>query len=146
MTTRDTMNEDDRRRLVELLAAYGADPQRWPDADRQRLAHQLSTHDPTDVAQAAALDSLLSDAVAPPLPEGATERLLARVKAARPAPVVATSRRNWFAAPAAALAASLLLGLWIGAGGGADGLLLDPKADHDWSAIDLQTTDDGDAA
>jgi hypothetical protein len=46
----------DRRRLQDLIAAYGAEPERWPAAERDQ-ARALATF--SDLADAAALDRVL---------------------------------------------------------------------------------------
>jgi len=108
-------------RIRQLIEAYGADPARWPAADRDAAAAQHA--EPTaavavELQQARALDCAL-DAVSPPLalPSG----LRARILATAPAPRVAW----WFelgqalgglrlAGPAFACAISLGLGLvWM---------------------------------
>jgi hypothetical protein len=76
-------------RLTELLAAYGASPQRWP-ADERAVAQTLLAHiDRLGTAEeraalraaldeARALDDVLADAFAP-LPDAAMARLTAAV-------------------------------------------------------------------
>lgn len=146
MTERPPLSDADRQRLATLLAAYGADPARWPAADRERLARHLEDAGP-DVAEARAMDSALAASADPTPPPQARDRLMARVQAmpratpaASPAAVIPlTPRRSRMAAAPAwlALAASLALGFWIGSLGLVDGLLLDGYSDSDWSAIDL---------
>ncbi len=71
-------------RLAEILAAYGGDPLRWPEAERL-AAQGLAARDPRAaamVAEAEALDALFDAAPVDP-PSAA---LTARVLAKRPRP------------------------------------------------------------
>lgn len=125
-------------RFEELLAAYGADPARWPHAERAEAEHLRATspdaralHD-----EAARLDSVLSRASAVSAPADLAARILAQAPAAAtpegrtqsvPAPAPSRgspARWNWLRElwpggaawqPAAALAASMILGLAVGA-------------------------------
>ena len=132
------------KRLQDVLAAYGGDPGRWPDDERDDLLALLSGNAEAGKVRAReqALDTALGKAKAGP----PSARLRGRIlQAAIPlAPVDLGARQesrpkviaypgpdtnrskpasrpdhrsasNW---PAAALlAASLLIGVWIGAGG-----------------------------
>jgi len=113
-------------RLAALLEAYGADPGRWPAADRAAHAHALA--DPALgplVKDARALDMLLERASAPSPRAGAISALLAEVAADRGENVVSlgearrrATRRPLSSLPAlSALAASLAIGLYLGASG-----------------------------
>lgn len=140
----------DLARLEALLAAYGADPARWPDDERDAalalLARSAEARALRDAA--ARLDAAL-DAV--PAPEPPSADLVARVLAAAPA---APAERGWpWAAAAASLAAAAALSLWLQgttptveapdvAGLGAwaaptDVLLAAPAGDWLWEAPDL---------
>ncbi len=148
------MDDNMKQRLQAVLASYGADPARWPKADRDALEHFLgSTGD--DLGEAAAIDRILDLASAPPVPAGLESRLLSRlskdvrstvVPFARPAPKPARSW-PWAAVP---LAASLALGIYLGAAGDLDGIL--PQAvtgdlaagDDDPSGVDAATDYSGD--
>jgi len=160
MTRTGSLTPADRERLAAVVAAWGADPARWPEDDRVHLGHQLAALPEAARRDAAALDALIASAASPQPPPGAVERLLARAAAtpqaktpaevhpfavARAAPSVARAPSR--AAPAwMTLAASLLLGFWAGSAGFVDGALLDAADDAEWSAIDLSTGDDGDGA
>src|SRR5690606_16810156 len=106
-------------RFRAMLAAYGADPQRWPAAERE-AATRLAAADPelaAELAEAAATDLLL-DALPAPVPNPA---LRVRLKAI---PDDATLRWTdrlaalWpFGAPwrpAAGLVAAALVGVVVG--------------------------------
>src|SRR5262245_29247152 len=113
-----------RTRLAEVLAAYGADPARWPAAERERLmAHIDSAPDlQALLAEALEIDQVLSRAEAPAVPAGAVARLLARAQQQKPsATVIALDRARarpspsiWSWGAAAALAASFGLGIFLG--------------------------------
>lgn len=109
----------DKRRLDALLDAYGADPARWPAAERN-AAQALLASDPTAQArleQARLLDRAL-DAL-PPAPAPAGD-LAARIRNAARQPVApaitvpapANTNSPWRFT--AALAASAVIGLWLG--------------------------------
>lgn len=129
------LNKAARDRLQAVLAAYGADPARWPERDRE-LAPWLGAADPvltTSLNEARTMDSVLKRASHPAAPAGAAERLVARVDAlpgkvvpiARPAQARAPTRRAALPrrlAVLSALAASLALGLYLGASGRGDWL------------------------
>jgi hypothetical protein len=112
-------------RLEMVVAAYGADPRRWP-ADDRHLAALL----PGGAVEAAAVDRLLAQASRPGLPAGARARLDARL-AAMPGPVRIVARSGaepgkawslpWLAG--LPLAASLALGIYLGAAGSLDSIL-----------------------
>jgi hypothetical protein len=124
-------NKAARDRLHAVLAAYGTDPARWPEADRELAA---SLPDPVLAAaleDARTLDSALSRASRPVAPAGAAERLAARVDdvstvvpfARRPqAPHTRRAALPGRLAAMVALAASLALGIYLGASGQADWL------------------------
>ncbi|MCB1549467.1 MAG: hypothetical protein KDJ41_16815 [Hyphomicrobiaceae bacterium] len=144
--TRNTSRQSGLARLQAVLAAYGADQSRWPATDRQALG-LLVANDPEArrlVAEAAALDRLL-DRKPVALPSGQDE-LIARIMAAattggnesarpdaeasggkvialspgRRAPRAAFTTRSRPWEIAALLAASLIIGVYIGAAGLAD--------------------------
>ncbi len=107
----------DGDRLRRLLEAYGAEPARWPEAERQAALTLLATHSNAVRlrAEAAELDAWLDEAAVPqPSPE-----LMADVlAAASPSPW-----RRWAAAlwpfgpiwrPASALALACALGILAG--------------------------------
>lgn len=143
MAPDETDNRAARERLKAVLAAYGADPAHWPESDR-KLAPLLASGDPELLAQvqdARATDAALARASHPESPAGAAERLVARV-AEEPGRVVSFAARAREQPPptpaalpgrlaaAAALAASLLLGLYLGASGQGDWLVPPLLADE----------------
>lgn len=115
-------------RLRQVLASYGADPARWPQAERAGLEQIFDVvrtgadDDPAmkkAVMDAHALDHVLAQADAPPPPLGAIGRAMAQVRDAggnrasgMPAPPV----RRWAETmmPGALIAASLILGIALG--------------------------------
>lgn len=110
-----------RTRLREVLAAYGADPARWPAAERDRLT-ALVESEPELLAEAREIDKVLARAKAPPVPAGAAARLLARARQEMPHGTVVSFDRAgakartpiWSWGAAAALAASFGLGIFLG--------------------------------
>lgn len=112
-------------RLQHLIDAYGADPARWPPAERAALAAQpLSASLVRALSEAAALDQTLSTLPQPELPATLAARVLAAApQAARqrpPAPQRSGWRELWdalgglrLAGPAFAFALSFGLGLGI---------------------------------
>jgi hypothetical protein len=113
----------DRERFEYLLAAYGADFRRWPEAERaagEAFAAQHGADVSSPIAEAQALDGALSQApdMAP------SPALLARVRAAAPRQ---RSRPSFDYRAALALAACAVFGLVLGYGGG----MLAPVADQD---------------
>ena len=121
-------------RLFQVLEAYGADPARWPEAEREDLRRLLSSGDPAVAAAVTAareLDAVLTAGSAPALDAGASrDRFMARLREERQpssplldfdryrgskAALGVARRLPW---PAfGALAASLAAGLYVGAGG-----------------------------
>jgi hypothetical protein len=117
-------------RLTEIIAAYGAAPARWPEAERAAaqalLARSLATGAPAERArlqaaldEAAALDGVLAG-FAPPLPEAALARVTAAV-AFPPRPARRERSFGLFALahmifkPAGAVGATMaVLGLFVG--------------------------------
>jgi hypothetical protein len=82
----------DQVRLRALLDAYGADPERWPEAERTAAQSLLAGSEAAraELAAAAALDATLDALAEPPAPSPA---LSARILAAAPrAPIAAGSR------------------------------------------------------
>jgi hypothetical protein len=105
---------EDRERLMEVLAAYGSDPKRWPAADRRLTA--LLTE--ADSREAAEIDRLLASASRPEVPRELLGRLAARlpantgnVVALRPRTMRSGLQALW---AGAALAASLAIGVYVG--------------------------------
>jgi len=116
-----TRSEDVRAdRLTELAQAYGADPSRWPEPDRH-LFHEASDRLPAILAEAEEIDKLLSRASSPPSGTVGRDRLLTALgREEKPGNVVALPVRRAHTRnlgrmiAAAALAASLALGVYLG--------------------------------
>jgi hypothetical protein len=108
---------DERKRLEQVLAAYGADPDRWPEGDR-KLASLISE---ADRREAQEIDALLASARHPAIASGAQERLAHRLDPTVIAmPARPRLRPLW---AGAALAASLAIGIYIGGSGLSDDLI-----------------------
>lgn len=125
----------DLERLQLVVGAYGAEPLRWPDADRRDLAALARQQTDAPWMRAAAETDAMLDfrAGADRLPVAA-EAILAAARATRqsPARTVAANAAGRRPAPrhrignwpsAALLAASLLVGIWAGANGAVEYLL-----------------------
>ena len=110
----------DETRVRAILAAYGAEPARWPETERQAVRAFLSTHG-ARVADAAAeaceIDAALSLA---PAPEAPSEDLSARVLATAPGSNVVPLRQRRIGGfdlrAVGALAACALIGVVLGFG------------------------------
>lgn len=125
-TAQDTgarLSAESRQRLEQLLQAYGRNPLRWPEADRERFAGLVRAPQRLPAAEAAEADGLdrLLDLAGPMRlgePAGARARLMQRISAepqladdiAAPPPL--GGLRGLLAA--GLLAASLVLGAFIG--------------------------------
>jgi len=133
-----------QQRLIQVIEAYGANPERWPIEDRQ-LADLLGSEDEvTCLAEARLLDASLATAKSPDwnsdlqalilVKAAATPQIKAHaaddapaeakiddfnIKAlSRPARSTHQTSRDIFRLPEAAmLAASLLIGVWAGGSG-----------------------------
>jgi hypothetical protein len=113
-----------RTRLAEVLAAYGADPARWPAAERDEfMAHIENAPDlQALLTEAREIDQVLASANTPAVPAGAAARLLARAGQQKSRPTVIPLDRArtrprpsiWSWGAAAALAASFGLGIFLG--------------------------------
>lgn len=126
------MDARTRARVVALLEAYGADPLRWPDADREAHAPMLADRALAEAArEARLLDRTLALASDPRPPDGAGARLLARMAAEEgsgnvvglPAGRVRRRLEHGPLPAISALAASLAIGLYLGASGFTGGLV-----------------------
>ncbi len=117
MPERETRTMESRR-LAEILDAYGADPGRWPDAERDAVRALLADSAEATALRdaAAALDTVLN-AVAAPAPS--PELMAAILASAAP-----SGWRSWVAGfwpfgpvwqPVSALATAAVLGIAIGA-------------------------------
>jgi hypothetical protein len=134
-------------RLRQLYAAYGADPERWPKHERWLHREELPPELVEGERDARMVDRLLAMLPSPAVPAQNPRQLITRAAMAparREATVLAHPRamsrlvrREW---PAAlALAASLAVGVWLGAAGIADDLLpslLAGPVDVDTVALD----------
>lgn len=108
-------------RVRDILAAYGAAPQRWPAAERDAILALVATDASLAqaLAEARALDGLLDDAPAPPammvnpIAIAAAARSGGRSTAAAPA-VAAGPRLRW---RIAGMAAAAVLGFVVGVSG-----------------------------
>lgn len=130
-----------RTRLAEVLAAYGADPARWPASERVRL-QPLLDKEPGLLAEASEIDRVLARAVPPAPSIHGKAQLLARIAQekqkvnvvpferarARPRPSI------WSWGTAAALAASFAFGIFLGGNTNANFGIL--RADSDVVEID----------
>jgi hypothetical protein len=109
-----------RERLLEIIAAYGAEPGRWPAAERSAAEALLATSAEARSALEAArgLDRLL-DGLPAPRSELGAGTVAARAIAADQAAArgrASASRRGWFwlAPGVAGLAAAAVAGFFIG--------------------------------
>lgn len=123
-------------RALAILAAYGADPDRWPVAERDMVRAVVAARPALAARQAeeALLDRLVDAAPAGAAGSSLKARILAAAgrEARRATAKKSRASRGWLAAlwpfgppwqPASALAAAALLGLVVGAtlqGGYAD--------------------------
>lgn len=109
-------------RLQQLTEAYGARPERWPEAERA-AALALIASDPGArrlADEAVKVDRLLDESASAPVTRALEERILAQLPSnGRRSAGFAERLGEWFAArawlPASALACSLALGLAVGA-------------------------------
>ncbi len=122
------MPADKLDRLKNVLDAYGADPARWPDADRAELADLLEAGSisASERQSSRETDQVLAGASSPALPAGARARLL---QAARDTPQSFAAESGAQSTPAfgvgrfvavSTLAASLLIGVFVGTFGNLD--------------------------
>ena len=117
------MNDE---RLLDLIAAYGADPMAWPDAERTAAETHLAAHPArfeTALAEARLLDQTFARVTLPEEPAGLSERILASAPAAPTAGargggflqdlrgLVFPNGVRW---PASATVAALVMGLVAG--------------------------------
>ncbi len=151
-------------RLAAVLAAYGRNPLRWPEADRVRFANLL--REPEQLpgllsAEADQLDKLLDMAAAASIsePQGARDRLFSAIKATKgitPSAAVHDRRTFWKSGilpqqllVAGTLAASVMLGVFVGVGTEAGDLLVDSlqlpgASDEVLDVVLMEDSDDGD--
>ncbi|MGH6854429.1 MAG: hypothetical protein ACREDX_08800 [Aestuariivirga sp.] len=111
------MRNDMERRLREVLASYGANPARWPEAERDLLLPHLDAMR-DEIDEARRIDALLDLAAAPAFPADRENRIMARITGSA---ATRKSLPRWSAA--LPLAASLALGIYLGAMGDLDPFL-----------------------
>jgi hypothetical protein len=100
-------------RFAALLDAYGADPERWPDAERDEARALLDRSADARARRdaAAALDALLDRATTVQPARGLAERILADAPRPRVVPLRRPLRRQ--IAAVVGLAAAASLALWL---------------------------------
>ena len=123
------MSATDRDRLNKVLAAYGADPARWPEAERADLEREGSrgAQDSPELREAHEIDVVLATAPDIKIPEGAMDKVLELAQRSPSAEVIQFSPERRLsrtllkriqvreAVPIGiALAASLLVGVFAG--------------------------------
>lgn len=117
-------------RLKDVLEAYGANPDKWPQDEREQLQSIASAHGSEVemwMQEARQMDAVLSLVPDAEVPGGAVDRLMAKVASPPSAPVVdfpdarakRTRARSWIdlrqAVPVGiAMAASLMIGVMAG--------------------------------
>ena len=120
-------------RLESVLDTFGADPRRWPDSERRILEALIESNadarllleearavarvmDAAPVSKASA--ALKSRIVAAAIDDAGRDARIVPIRTARPRGAQSTSARRMGALwPAAALAASFAVGLYLGAAG-----------------------------
>ena len=129
-----------KRRLQNVLASYGANPSNWPASERTELLPHLESLR-AELTDARRIDQLLDLSGSPAIPVDAVNRVIASISKAqaRSAPPMPARRFPLAWGAALPLAASLVLGIYLGAMGSLDGLL--PEA----LTGDLASGDDDDS-
>src|SRR5690242_4660193 len=111
------MDELKRKRVSELLQSYGADPKRWAAADRRVWSEAEA--DAKDLDDARSTDRILSHSPSIDVPRDFEHRLMRRIslepKRVAAPKASAWNPLRWFVA--LPLAASLMLGFYLGAEG-----------------------------
>ncbi len=136
------MDERKDSRFEQLLASYGADRSRWPDGEKA----MAGLADGAAEREARTVDAMLAFASEPPVPAGAAARLMDRIAAEEGAEVILFRPRSRPARPlfrfaaALPLAASLALGIYLGAQGSLDFML--PSAVTGGVALNDDSYDD----
>ncbi|NWG53629.1 MAG: hypothetical protein HXY28_07925 [Hydrogenophilaceae bacterium] len=105
----------DQKRFAAIVAAYGADPRRWPDAERADAQTFAAAHAEASaplLAQARALDQALEGAPIHAPSDLLTARVMAAHRAGLRAGLIHGPRRA-----ALSLAACAAMGVLIGFGG-----------------------------
>lgn len=125
------MSRSDRQRLADVLQAYGADPRRWPEADRRDLAVLIAAAS-KPVREAGQVDAVLSAATPPDGERSSFDAILNTIVGAAPKPDDAILFRRRPSSRAAAplrwlaavpIAASLALGIYVGSSGSLNSFL-----------------------
>ena len=101
-----------RERFIEMLEAYGADPARWPDAERDDAQAWAAEH--PDAVETALLVEAKLDALLGPAEAVPSDLLQRRLLQRAPRPAVSF---DWHMPVAAA--AALVIGVMAGFAGGA---------------------------
>ena len=118
-------------RLNMLIAAYGADPKRWPQGEREAGLSRLASAD-AELDDATAIDRLLAASPTPAVSLSLSERVIAAGLGARATPARVKLWRDrlalafgagWAAAACAGVVAGVLVGGQIGAADKADAVL-----------------------
>jgi hypothetical protein len=97
-----------RVRFESIVAAYGANPRRWPAQERD-AAHAFAEREKIDLSEARTIDALLESSMKPAPP---SDLLTARILRASP-------KQSRSLTPAWALAACAVFGVLVGYGAGA---------------------------
>lgn len=118
------MESKQSARLTELAEAFGADPSRWPPEERALAALAASS----DLAEAGEIDAVLAHAGSPALDPALRTAAMSRIMAATSGsktPGLPRMGRAWstWAPAATALAASFVLGIYLGSAGLVDNLI-----------------------
>lgn len=119
-------------RFIQLLESYGAQPARWPQDERDSaMAFAQKFEDAkTLLSEAGTLDAALSDNVAPAPSDILKARILRSAQAETTAPdITVTSKAK--SLPLRAIAATLLVGIFVGLGSG----YLSPQTSEDAPAL-----------
>lgn len=135
----DEATERGRKRLQQVIDAYGADPARWPVSERSAL-EPLLERGSTALREAEALDRLLALASSVE-PRGVPAfGLLSRPRPAITRPGALRHIGRWTAM--LPLAASVAMGIYLGSGNTLDGILPDSLAgDGAVSVFDVGAAD-----
>ncbi len=104
-----------QERFFDIIAAYGANPARWPEAEHDAVLAFIEAH--PDLAGDALADAAALDALMEPDPARPSDLLQRRILKAFPAAPVPAARPQWQIPVAAA--AALLVGVFIGFASGA---------------------------
>lgn len=138
-------------RVFELIDAYGAEPGAWPQDERDAALHLLNSQPETfagALAEARALDALLSNDPVPEPSAALTAAILAQAPIAKPArkgvfgQVAAVIFPNGVRWPAGAAFASLMMGLVGGYAYASTGVGYDQADAAYYAAFGYDTSED----